>query len=74
MDIILLNIKSWISTNCGLAIIDPFLRLHGMKSKVISSMEIEKYLVSGSCVAETLCQRSVHALVSWFVCDPSGQP
>ena len=44
MDIILINIKSWISTNCGLAIIDPFLRLHGMKSKVISSTEIEKYL------------------------------
>ncbi|MDY0095725.1 MAG: cobalamin-dependent protein [Candidatus Vecturithrix sp.] len=43
-DIILVNIDNWFPSNSALAILDPYLKQHGVKSLIVSSSKIDQYL------------------------------
>ncbi|MBD3327229.1 radical SAM protein [candidate division KSB3 bacterium] len=44
LDIILINIDSWFPSSSALAVLDPYLKQHGINSRVISSSEIDQYI------------------------------
>ncbi|GAK51466.1 radical SAM domain protein [Candidatus Moduliflexus flocculans] len=43
-DIIFVNIDSWMPNNSGLAVLDPYLKQHGINSIIISSSELDHYI------------------------------
>jgi hypothetical protein len=42
-DIILVHIDSWMQSNSGLAILDPYLKQHGVNSLIVSGSELDRY-------------------------------
>ncbi|MBD3309452.1 hypothetical protein GF339_23865, partial [candidate division KSB3 bacterium] len=44
LDIILINIDYWFPSSSALAVLDPYLKQHGINSRVISSSEIDQYI------------------------------
>ena len=75
-DIIFVNIDGWMPNNSGLAVLDPYLKQHGINSMIISSSELEQYVdradVFGFSVlnyvyatAQELTQRLSQKTVIW---------
>jgi len=84
-DIIFVHIDSWLKSNSGLAILDPYLKQHGIKSLIISSSELDQYIdkadVFGFSVmnymyqtAQELTQRLSQKTIIWGGWTPTSDP
>lgn len=84
-DIILVHIDSWMQSNSGLAILDPYLKQHGINSMVISSSELDRYMDKADVfgfsvlnyiyhIAQELTQRLSQKTVIWGGWAPTSDP
>lgn len=84
-DIILVHIDSWMQSNSGLAILDPYLKQHGVNSLIVSGSELDRYIdkadVFGFSVlnylyrtAQELTRRVAHKAVIWGGWSPTSDP
>ena len=85
VDIILVHIDSWMQSNSGLAVLDPYLRQHGINSMIVKSSELDQYIdradVFGFSVlnfnyatAQELTQRVREKTIIWGGWAPTAVP
>ena len=84
-DIIFVHIDNWMQSNSGLAILDPYLKQHGVNSMIVSSSELDQYIdktdVFGFSVlnysyqtAQELTQRLSQKTIIWGGWAPTSDP